>query len=465
MGALLAFVLCGQCGPSGCWLPPARQSAILEIEVIPPTGRLELGGHAVTLQNGRGRFLTPPLIPGRRYEYVATVNWEGVARQWTLRFAPGETAPFVLRQDPPTSAQQNAPRSPSASQAPPKASPEPKPAAPAKPPELPGTLAASLKPFLPPALLEPPTATSLAFPGLSSGMPASESTAALLAALGGSQESDGLVNFGIDRSRLNGGERITLDGHQITRAEASEALESGGLTDDSKKLRLTVIGDEAERRRVRDDLKGPLSDVAAQCLVQDYPPDHWAVAKAGFYTNGRPTIYVQAADGKVLHRQDDYADGPDGLRRAFERLRRPDPDYQPKKDRDLRVLDLLAFPARVVLSWLLAAAIVFVIAVLLLKGWLSFLLRALVALVPGPPKQHVAETAATQEAAESAAAQQGTGTTVNSAIAAAVEKVATVWTQQLEEAQAAKEAAIVQAVNEFADRLASRLTKAQTKRK
>lgn len=65
--------------------------------------------------------------------------------------------------------------------------------------------------------------------------------------------------------------------------------------------------------------------------VQDYPPDHWAVRDAGFVTSGNPTIYCQAADGTVLHRQDEYR-GPDAL---AEVLRKADPTYRPEKDPDL----------------------------------------------------------------------------------------------------------------------------------
>jgi hypothetical protein len=150
-------------------------------------------------------------------------------------------------------------------------------------------------------------------------------------------EQDGVKNFGIDREQLGQPkERITLGGREITHAEAKQLLEASGLADDSSKLRLTIIGSEADRKRVLDDLKGPLADLAGGFLVQSYAPDQWAVARAGFQTGGKPTIYVQAPSGKVLHRQDDYADGADGLRRALEAIRKPDPNYDPTKDRDLR---------------------------------------------------------------------------------------------------------------------------------
>jgi hypothetical protein len=61
--------------------------------------------------------------------------------------------------------------------------------------------------------------------------------------------------------------------------------------------------------------------------VQDYAPGNWAV-KDGFFTEGKPTIYLQAPNGKVLHRQDDYSDGAAGLATA---LRKADPNYSPLK--------------------------------------------------------------------------------------------------------------------------------------
>lgn len=360
MYVLFFPLLLGQCGPNGCSIPPSgpqwqpmvvdhtvSQPAVLDIEVIPPNGEVSLDGYPVQLEAGKARFETPPLELGWRYRYRVTARWGDRERAWTLRFSPGQTVHVVLRQD--------------------EAAASPSPPA----DETPSSLQ--------------PSASSVA----RGQLPV--------------VEQDGVQNFGIDRAGLNGSaERITLGGRQITRAEATQILQAGSLADDSSKLRLTLIGSESDRGRVLDDLKGPLSDIAGQCLVQDYPPDHWAVTGAGFYTAGKPTIYVQSPDGKVLHRQDDYADGADGLRLAFENIRKPDPNYRPDKDRDLRrladgslsrLIDVLARPFRVILSWLLAAALVFVLIVLVTKGWLFYLLGLLVSLVCGPPPQ--AKTAST----------------------------------------------------------------------
>ena len=137
-------------------------------------------------------------------------------------------------------------------------------------------------------------------------------------------------NFGVFTDQIKPG-RITLNGREVSRQDAYEAIEGKGLPDFTGKQRITVIGTQADRQRVLADLaKAP---EASKTVVKDYAPDHWAVAQSGFKTSGSPTIYLQAADGKVLHRQDDYADGVKGIVKA---LRRADPAYDPAKDPDLR---------------------------------------------------------------------------------------------------------------------------------
>jgi len=402
MYALLFPLLFGQCGPGGCAIPPGwpqwqplvidrtdRQPAVFDVEVVPQDGQVWFDSHAVRLLGGKGRVQTPPLEPGRRYRYRVTARWGDVERAWSLSFSPGQTVHVVLRREEPAPSTPESTTGTSGSSA---ASPSPP---------------ASTKPAQPPP--PSPPRPSAPAPGAANGAAPSRGPGTAPASKPEGQlpvvEQDGVQNFGIDRSGLNGAaERITLDGRQITRAEATQILQAGSLADDSGKLRLTVIGTQSDRRRVLEDLKGPLSDIAGQCLVQDYPPDHWAVAGAGFYTAGKPTIYVQAPDGTVLHRQDDYTDGAEGFRQAFERLRKPDPNYRPDKDRDLRrpadgllsrLIDVLARPLRVILSWLLAAGVVFVLIVLVMKGWLVYLLGLLASLVPGPPPQ--AKTAGTNQ--------------------------------------------------------------------
>ena len=89
--------------------------------------------------------------------------------------------------------------------------------------------------------------------------------------------------------------------------------------------------------------------------MQDYAPNNWAV-KDGFFTEGKPTIYLQAPNGKVLHRQDDYSDGASVLATA---LRKADPNYSPTEDRDARKnLRIPVFSAYVPLALLVVVGLV-----------------------------------------------------------------------------------------------------------
>jgi hypothetical protein len=145
---------------------------------------------------------------------------------------------------------------------------------------------------------------------------------------------EAIPNFGVDLDRLHAGEeRYHLNGVPVSREKAAQTMAGNTIPDDAARLRLTVIGDDGGRVAQDLDNAPALAPWKDRLVVQTYPPNHWAVAKAGFFTQGKPTIYLQTPAGKVLHRQDDYADGADGLANA---LRRADPDYDPSKDADLR---------------------------------------------------------------------------------------------------------------------------------
>lgn len=149
----------------------------------------------------------------------------------------------------------------------------------------------------------------------------------------GKREADGTLNFGLDRSHMLAGGKHLLGGKEVSKEQLLQALGKPNLPDDSQWLSLTIIGPEASRQQVVHDLHSspllvPWKD---RLKVHDYPPDHWAVRDAGFVTTGNPTIYCQASDGTVLHRQDVYR-GPEALAEA---LRKADPTYNPERDPDL----------------------------------------------------------------------------------------------------------------------------------
>jgi hypothetical protein len=138
-------------------------------------------------------------------------------------------------------------------------------------------------------------------------------------------------NFGVDAARIGGAPCYRLNGREVPRHEALAAF--GGLSDDSDRMRLTVVGDDTLRKQVLGDLSShpELMKLRDRLLVQDYAPDHWAVNGVGF----APGVSLQGPprkDGKaaVLFRFASYA-GPEALAGA---IRKADPHYQPERDPD-----------------------------------------------------------------------------------------------------------------------------------
>jgi hypothetical protein len=176
----------------------------------------------------------------------------------------------------------------------------------------------------------------------------------------GTVEADGTPNFGLDLSQMPAPGKHILNGQEVTKEEMMQAIGKPQLPDDAEQMCVTVIGPDASRKQVMADLDThpALSPWKGKVKVHGYDPSHWAVAQAGFLTTGSPTIYCQAADGQVLHRQDEYR-GPEALAEA---LRRADPSYQPQKDPDLnKTFNLQATPMWV---WIVGGIVLF----LLLKG-------------------------------------------------------------------------------------------------
>ncbi len=146
---------------------------------------------------------------------------------------------------------------------------------------------------------------------------------------GGTKANYGLVEDRIGRH----GETYTINGQPVAGQEALRLIEKPEIPDDSKAMRVTVIGPKDECQRVLQDLatSPALANYRDRLVVRDHRPDDWSVARTGFVTSGHPTIYLQAPDGTVLHRQDAYA-GPDKLAEA---IRKADPTYNPAQDPDV----------------------------------------------------------------------------------------------------------------------------------
>jgi len=158
-------------------------------------------------------------------------------------------------------------------------------------------------------------------------------------------------NFGVLRDMIVPG-RITHNGREITMGEAMGAL-VGQIPDESKKFRLTVIGSHAERKSVMDGFAQLEPALKERIAPWSVPPDHWSLkdqvsGQTVFKTDGHPTVYLQAPDGKALHRRDDFK-GPGD----FEAIRKAVKAYDASKDPDL-----LKTPDRATLSSIPTPALV-----------------------------------------------------------------------------------------------------------
>ena len=118
--------------------------------------------------------------------------------------------------------------------------------------------------------------------------------------------------------------------YSVSRDDVVLALQAS-IPCDGKCRRVTVIGPKEDRARVESDWKNDpsLQQLKQGFVFKSYDPDHWQVKGYGFKSDGKPTIYVQEPDGKVLDRLDGYS-GPAELANSLRRCR---PDYDPSKDR------------------------------------------------------------------------------------------------------------------------------------
>jgi hypothetical protein len=161
-------------------------------------------------------------------------------------------------------------------------------------------------------------------------------------------------NHGVDLSKI-GPSRCMMNGREVTMEHALGVV-GGQIPDDSQKLRLTVIGTQEKRQPVITALAQLEPELRNRIVPWSVPADHWslkdtATGQTAFKADGAPTVYLQAPDGKVLHRQDDWR-GPDD----FQAIRKAVKAYDAKKDPDLRKADQAASSTSTFPLWLIAIA-------------------------------------------------------------------------------------------------------------
>jgi hypothetical protein len=151
---------------------------------------------------------------------------------------------------------------------------------------------------------------------------------------------------GVEWDKVSTKERTTIGGTVVTKSQGLQYIEGlpngrgDHIPDDGRWLRVTAIGAPAETNTLAEDLqKDPkLLPFKNKYVLQLYDPmdakTAWAVDRAGFVTEGHPSIYVQESSGKTLARLDHYP-GPAGMATVLSAsLRKVDPSYDPKKDSD-----------------------------------------------------------------------------------------------------------------------------------
>jgi len=147
---------------------------------------------------------------------------------------------------------------------------------------------------------------------------------------------------GLERERVyQGGTRWHVNGREVSEAQGRAALVADdGIPDDSRAPSLTLIGGKEDTSKLRKAwLRAPdVAEVVSKFLVQEFEPSNPLISRAGFRTDGKPTIYAEMPDGRTLFRLDEYPGDVDFIRtcqhalQVVDGVRKPHPDYQPASD-------------------------------------------------------------------------------------------------------------------------------------
>lgn len=147
-------------------------------------------------------------------------------------------------------------------------------------------------------------------------------------------DDDAKFNFGVDWSKI-GPHSIEYNGRKITCDTALERI-GGQIPNDANKFRMVCIGSKAECDAVKSAWAAVEQSLRDQVSPWYVAPDHWSLkdtvsGELRYKVDGHPTIYLLAADGKSIHRQDGFTGAQD-----FEAIRKGVKGYDPTKDVDLR---------------------------------------------------------------------------------------------------------------------------------
>lgn len=148
---------------------------------------------------------------------------------------------------------------------------------------------------------------------------------------------------GVDLSKVSGKEnfRKSDDRESGEFVREVEAVQKGVVQADefetASKLSISVIsGNRDERKRVAEEIRSDpsMKPLASHLFVSDFDPSAWQVEGFGDVIKaGKPSIVIQDSGGRVLHRQMDWTGGAPKFAEAVRKIK---PDYDPKRDADLR---------------------------------------------------------------------------------------------------------------------------------
>jgi len=149
--------------------------------------------------------------------------------------------------------------------------------------------------------------------------------------------------FGVVHEKIPEEESYSIGGVKADRTGVRKLFAGDTLTDDSSKLRLTLIADKEVSERISGDLKShpALANVAPKFTVQSYQWGDWATEV--FRPDPARRFHLslqgpanQSGRGIEYHAQTEYT-GPEDLAVAMAAaIRKADPSYEPNRTPDLR---------------------------------------------------------------------------------------------------------------------------------
>lgn len=140
--------------------------------------------------------------------------------------------------------------------------------------------------------------------------------------------------FGVDWQKIANAKYDSKNA-KITLADSIEFVR-GSYADEKQMCRLVVIGTPSERGPVLDAFNALPATERSKVSPWFIAADHWSLRDSDggtvrFETLGKPTVYLLAPDGAVVHRQDGWSSQED-----VEAIRKGLKKNDPKRDPDLR---------------------------------------------------------------------------------------------------------------------------------